>query len=166
MPKCWVFCLLGWFILSVCCFSFFPVFYGKLELLPFPALLCVCPVNHCWAWARGTRKPFPAVAMALSSGSGFESPRLEREGEGGVCLSMFPQGRGVPPLPSPRRALWGCGLPPPVTPPKAVPKQGSQRPQPRCCAGGGRGCPSTAPQTGADTALLRKKKWETVKNDK
>lgn len=78
LSKRWPLCLVGGFILCECCFAFY-VFKGELKLLPFPELLCVCPVNHCWA--GGTRKCFPAVARALGSELGSEGPRpKEREG--------------------------------------------------------------------------------------
>lgn len=90
LAKCSLFRLVGRFILCECCFAF-DVCSGELKLLPFLELLCVCPVNHCWA--RSTRKCFPAVARALGSRLGSEGPRPKRGG------GRFAQPRpGCPPM--------------------------------------------------------------------
>lgn len=79
LSKYWLFCLVGGFILCERCFALY-FFSSELKLLPFPELLCVCPVNHCRA--GGTRKCFPAVARALGYRLGTEGPR-PKQGEGG-----------------------------------------------------------------------------------
>lgn len=138
------------------CFSFFPSFMGA-GIAGFPALLCVCPVNHSWAWARGTRKCFPAVATASSFRSGFEGPHL-----GGALHA--PPGQGGPPSAEPAEGTVVCMH---QSRPQAVRKRGRQRPQPNTVLRGG--CPSTHSTAGSWRGggdSFGKKKRETVKKKK